>query len=91
MDKIFDLAIIGSGPAGMTAAIYAKRAGLDVLMFEGSAPGGKLVKTFETLKKLDYKGPFLVEMWNESSATPLEDIVKVREWMTARMKEGGFI
>lgn len=49
------------------------------------------VKTFETLKKLDYKGPFLVEMWNESSATPLEDIVKVREWMTARMKEGGFI
>lgn len=47
MDKIFDLVIIGSGPAGMTAAIYAKRAGLDVLMFEGSAPGGKLVKTFE--------------------------------------------
>lgn len=47
MDKIFDLAIIGSGPAGMTAAIYAKRAGLDVIMFEGSAPGGKLVKTFE--------------------------------------------
>jgi len=49
MDKIFDLAIIGSGPAGMTAAIYAKRAGLDVLMFEGSAPGGKLVKTFEII------------------------------------------
>lgn len=47
MDKIFDLAIIGSGPAGMTAAIYAKRAGLDVVLFEGSAPGGKLVKTFE--------------------------------------------
>lgn len=47
MDKLLDLIIVGSGPAGMTAAIYAKRAGLDVLMFEGSAPGGKLVKTFE--------------------------------------------
>lgn len=47
MDKIYDLAIIGAGPAGMTAAIYAKRAGLQVIMFEGSAPGGKLVKTFE--------------------------------------------
>lgn len=47
MDKIYDLAIIGAGPAGMTAAIYAKRAGLNVIMFEGSAPGGKLVKTFE--------------------------------------------
>lgn len=47
MDKIYDLAIIGAGPAGMTAAIYAKRAGLDIILFEGSAPGGKLVKTFE--------------------------------------------
>ena len=49
------------------------------------------VKTFETLKKVEFKGPFLVEMWNESSNTPLEDIKKVREWMLLRMKEGGFI
>ena len=49
------------------------------------------VKTFETLKKAEFKGPFLVEMWNESSNTPLEDIKKVREWMCLRMKEGGFI
>lgn len=49
------------------------------------------VKTFETLKKSEFKGPFLVEMWNESSATPLEDIKKVREWMLLQMKKGGFI
>ena len=47
MDKIYDLAIIGAGPAGMTAGIYGKRAGLEIIMFENSAPGGKLVKTFE--------------------------------------------
>ena len=47
MDAHYDLIIIGAGPAGMTAAIYAKRAGLNILMVEGSAPGGKLVKTFE--------------------------------------------
>ncbi len=47
MDQIYDLAIIGAGPAGLTAAIYAKRAGLKVILFEASAPGGKLVKTFE--------------------------------------------
>lgn len=47
MDTRFDVIIVGQGPAGMTAAIYAKRAGLSVLMFENSAPGGKLVKTFE--------------------------------------------
>jgi thioredoxin reductase (NADPH) len=47
MDPHYDLIIIGAGPAGLTAAIYAKRAGLNILMVEGSAPGGKLVKTYE--------------------------------------------
>jgi thioredoxin reductase (NADPH) len=47
MDKLYDIVVVGAGPAGMTAAIYAKRAGLDVVVFENSAPGGKLVKTFE--------------------------------------------
>ena len=32
--KIYDLVIIGSGPAGMAAAIYAKRAMLDCLLLE---------------------------------------------------------
>jgi thioredoxin reductase (NADPH) len=47
MDTLFDLIVVGAGPAGMTAAIYAKRAGLNVLVIEGSAPGGKLIKTYE--------------------------------------------
>ncbi|NLC97089.1 MAG: thioredoxin-disulfide reductase [Erysipelotrichaceae bacterium] len=47
MDKRYDVIIIGAGPAGMTAGIYAKRAGLDVAMLENAAPGGKMVKTFE--------------------------------------------
>lgn len=44
---IYDVLIIGSGPAGMTAAIYAKRANLNVMMFEKGAPGGQIVNTFE--------------------------------------------
>lgn len=47
MEKISDLIIIGAGPAGMSAAIYATRAGLQTVMIEAGAPGGKLVKTFE--------------------------------------------
>lgn len=47
MDKQYDVMILGAGPAGMTAAIYASRAGLTCGMLEVSAPGGKLVKTFE--------------------------------------------
>ena len=47
MEKIYDLAIIGAGPAGMTAAIYAARASLSVVMIERGAPGGQMVNTFE--------------------------------------------
>ncbi len=41
---MYDLIIIGMGIGGITAGIYAKRAGLNVLMFEKGAPGGMLQK-----------------------------------------------
>lgn len=42
-----ELVIIGAGPAGLTAAIYGKRSGLDVLVLEKSAPGGQINVTDE--------------------------------------------
>lgn len=44
---IYDVLIIGAGPAGMTASIYAKRANLNVAMFEKYVPGGQIVNTAE--------------------------------------------
>lgn len=48
MESIYDIIIIGSGPAGITAGIYGKRAGLSVLVLEGSfIQGGQIVNTYE--------------------------------------------
>jgi len=42
---MYDVAIIGAGPAGMTAAIYAARAGYKTVMFEAGTPGGQAATT----------------------------------------------
>lgn len=47
MDKIYDVIIIGEGPAGLTAAIYAKRAELSTLLIERYGAGGQILNTYE--------------------------------------------
>lgn len=45
MEHIFDILILGGGPAGYTAALYGARAGLDTLLIEQMAPGGQMALT----------------------------------------------
>lgn len=45
--KLYDVIIIGGGPAGYTAALYATRAGLDTLVLEKMAAGGQMAQTMQ--------------------------------------------
>ena len=56
-----DLIVIGAGPSGLTAALYATRAGASVIVLDGGAPGGKLNLTaeIENYPGMMKKGPEL--------------------------------
>ena len=47
LNKIYDVIIVGAGPAGLTAALYCGRAGFDTLVLEKLSPGGQMATTNE--------------------------------------------
>ncbi|MBD8108061.1 L-ribulose-5-phosphate 3-epimerase [Erwinia persicina] len=47
------------------------------------------VGVFRTLKALNYRGAFLIEMWTEKAEEPVTEIVQARRWIEQKMQEGG--
>ena len=47
MEKVYDMMIIGGGPGGYSAALYAARAGLEVAVLERLAAGGQMAQTHQ--------------------------------------------
>jgi L-ribulose-5-phosphate 3-epimerase len=45
--------------------------------------------SFRTLAELEYRGPFLIEMWTEKAADPVVEIAQARRWLLEQMRLGG--
>lgn len=84
---MYDIIIIGAGPAGMTAAIYARRAGKSVLLFEKQSFGGQIVfaptvENFPALEKISGT-EFSDKMFSQITALGTEikfdEVLKIEE------------
>jgi thioredoxin reductase (NADPH) len=71
-EKIYDIVVIGSGPAGYTAALYAARANLDTLVFQGFESGGQLMLTSDVENYPGYRdgvmGPDMMDDFEAQAA-----------------------
>src|SRR3990172_6823839 len=101
---VYDVIVIGSGPAGPTAAVYATRATLKTLVIAGQVAGGQLMLTSEVENYPGFPngvlGPELMELWRKQAERfkadfADEDVTKVdfrtwpfRVWVGEQMHDG---
>ncbi|MDR0298036.1 MAG: thioredoxin-disulfide reductase [Streptococcaceae bacterium] len=76
---MYDLIILGAGPGGMTAALYAARANLKVMLLEQGAPGGQMNNTAEIENYPGYESVMGPEL-SQKMYDPLEKLGVVNQY-----------
>lgn len=84
---IYDIIIVGAGPAGLTAALYAKRANKNVLILEGKTYGGQIINTpnivnypgIPSISGFDYATNLYNQVLNFGVQIVFEPVLRVEE------------
>lgn len=97
--SIMPIAIIGSGPAGLMAALYGARGGKDTFVLEGNKPGGLLMDTTEVENwpgEISIDGPHIIEKLRNQAlhhgVTIIDDVIEridTSQWPYVLITENG--
>lgn len=83
---MYDIIIIGAGPAGMTAALYAKQAGKNILVLEKEAYGGQILKAhkvknypgFDEISGFDFAANLYNQLTNLNVEIKFEEVLEIK-------------
>ena len=96
-----DIIIVGAGPAGLSAAIYARRAGMDTVVYEGNIYGGQIINTPEVenypaiakISGFDFANDLYTQATNLGARVEFDGVTSVsgsaEEGFTVELASGG--
>lgn len=91
MENIYDVVIIGSGPAGLTSAIYAYRGNLKTLVLSGNELGGKLTKTYKVENYPGFKEIMGADLANDFIEHVKNFNIEIKEGLVKEIKDNNQI